>query len=386
MRVLQVHNRYRDPGGEDTSVAAEAELLRIAGHEVVSYTVDNPRGAARAAAGMATAAWNPRAAKKLERFAARVAPDVTHVHNTWFALSPAAVHSLKQAGTPVVVTLHNYRLVCANALLFREGAPCELCVGSQPWHAIRYRCYRQSRPASAVAATTIAINRARGTWDHNVDAFVALTDFAKRRFVAAGLPGERITVKPHFVFDPGPRPAPPSDSNVVLYVGRLSPEKGLTTLLAAWRQAKVDALKLRIIGDGPLRPTLEAAADASVEFTGTQPPTTVRKEMLGARALVFPSEWYETQGMVLLEAFSAGLPAMASDLGAAGEVMSDVDAQWRREPSDERGWAEGLRTLLDGAGVDDVGEHVRTLWADRFSPARARASLLAIYERARASQ
>jgi len=224
VRVLQIHNHYRQAGGEDTVVRKERELLRAAGHEVVEFIAQNPNGALSATATLLFAAWNPVAARRAVDVVSEYQPDVVHIHNLWWRLTPSIARSL--AGVPVVMTLHNYRLVCANAKLFREGKPCEDCVGTHPWRAVRHRCYRDSALASFIAAAGIEIPRRLQAWD-GVNLFLALTTFAKQRFIAGGLPPERLVVKPNFVDDPGIRANLPSERRTILYVGRLSHEKGV---------------------------------------------------------------------------------------------------------------------------------------------------------------
>ena len=212
------------------------------------------------AAAMLASPWNPAAARRLRAAARRARPDVAHVHNTWFALTPSVVAALDGIVVPVVVTLHNYRLLCANASLFRDGRPCQDCVGTHPWHGVQHRCYRGSAVSSTAVAATIAVNRALGTWERHVRLFLALNDFARDRFVAGGLPADRVWVKPNSVGDPGPRAGPPSRSRTVLVAGRLTPEKGVGVLLEAWRRLAPADLELVIAGDGPMRAELERAA------------------------------------------------------------------------------------------------------------------------------
>ena len=366
MRILQIHNRYREPGGEDIVVAAEAELLRSAGHEVRQFQVENPPGAVAAATAFAASPWNPLAAKRLRGVVTSFGPQVAHVHNTWFSLTSSVLASLHRLHVPVVVTLHNYRFMCANGLLFRDGAPCELCVGQHPWNAVRYRCYRDSIPASTVAAAAITINSQRGSWENNVDLFLALTEFARSRFIAAGLPEARIRVKPNFVNDPGQRPRPPSASTTVLYVGRISPEKGLEVALRAWAFTPND-LELLVIGDGPQRAELEKRAWGRVRFLGRLSPDETRRHMFEARALLFPSLWYEGLPMVLLEAFAAGLPVLGSDLGSTTEILSSTP-DWCVAPGDAVAWEQALSQLADGPLVDAAGREVRAEYEARYTP------------------
>jgi glycosyltransferase involved in cell wall biosynthesis len=368
MRILQVHTRYREAGGEDVVARAEADLLIRAGHQVVRYQVDNPTGRLSAATSLAVSAWNPVAARALRQAVDRARPEVAHVHNTWFALSPSVIVALGRAGVPVVMTLHNYRLLCINGMLFRDGRPCHDCVGTHPWRGVRHRCYRDSVVASTAAAGTIAVNRELGSWDRHVRLFLALNDFARQRFIEGGLPPERTWVKPNFVADPGDRQAPPSRSRTVLYVGRLVDVKGVRALLEAWRALGPTALELVVVGDGPLRAALQRAAPPGVRFEGRISASEVKRWMLRSRALVLPSIWYEGQPMAMLEAFACGLPVLASRLGGNVELLEQPHGDgWLVPPDDPAAWAEALRGLEQDRGVDETGRRVRRLYERRFS-------------------
>jgi glycosyltransferase involved in cell wall biosynthesis len=380
LRILQIHTHYREPGGEDAVVRAERDLLHTAGHDVVAWRRRNPDGAVAASLSLLAAPWNPVQARRVGHAAGAAAADAVHVHNLWFATSPAALQAVRRAtDAPLVMTLHNYRVACANGLLQRDGAPCELCVGASPWPAVRYRCYRESRPKSAIAAATIALNRRLDTWGGNVDRFLALTEFARGRMVAAGLPSDKVIVKPNFVPDPGPRPHPASDSGDVLFVGRLSREKGIATLLEGWRRAAPPGLRLIVAGGGPLESDLRADCPPGVELRGAVPPDEVRRLMLSSRALLFPSEWYEGMPMTLLEAFAAGLPAMASDLGAMHEIVAPLGADWLVAGPGPDAWGAALGRVQDGSAVDRAGGVARELWETRYSPARNLELLLDAY-------
>ena len=382
MRILQVHSRYRAAGGEDAVVHAEGELLAGAGHEVVSYMTDNPTDRLATAASLAMSPWNPYAASALRAVARKVQPDVAHVHNTWFALTPSVIAALDAAGVPVVVTLHNYRLLCVNAALFRDGRPCEDCVGILPWPGVRHRCYRGSAVASTAAAASIAANRALGTWHHRVRLFLALNEFARDQFIRGGLPAHKLRVKPNFVPDPGPRRRPPSSSRVVLYVGRVAPEKGVSVLLQAWRELGSTTLQLVIIGDGPLRQALERQAPSAVSFQGWLPPEQVRQWMSRSRALLFPSIAYEGQPIVVLEALAAGLPVLGSRLGGNPELLQAQGPQWLVTPNDPAAWTRALRALDDADSVNEAGKRARKLYKERFNEHRGRQLLEDAYQMA----
>ena len=367
-RILQIATHYREPGGEDAVAAAEARLLAGAGHEVLRYRAWNARNDLKAGAQLAVSAWNPWAARNLRRLMEEHRPEITHVHNTWFALSPSIFRELHGNGARVLMTLHNYRTVCSNALLFRSGRPCEDCVGSHPWHGVRHRCYRGSSVASAAAAANIALQRTRGTWVKDVDAFLALNEFSKRRLVAGGIPDEKVILKPNFVDDPGPRANGPSESEQVLFVGRLSPEKGILELLDAWRRASPRDLRLLVIGDGPLMSEARAHLDGSIRLLGRLPKGEVRQLMLSSRALVLPSRAYEVQPLVLLEALAAGLPVLASDLGGNPEVLASLGAEWLVAPGRVEDWSRALSGLARGSIVDQAGARARSTYCARFTP------------------
>ncbi len=381
MRVLQVHNRYREPGGEDAVVDAEADLLRAAGHQVSQFQVENPPTRVGATLALAASPWNSQSARRVAAYAAAQPFDIAHVHNTWFTLSVSVLRALRRAGIPVVATMHNYRLTCANGQLARDGQICELCVDGSPIHGIRYKCYRQSAVASAVVVTGIEIGRMRNVWTKDVDALIAMTEFGKTRLEAAGVPGHMIRVKPHFVADPGPRPSAPSRSRTILYVGRLSREKGLRTLLEAWQRAEPSDLELAIVGDGPLRGELEARRLHNVSFLGRIPKEQVATHMLRARALVFPSEWYETFGLTVVEAMASGLPVLASDLGGVPELLGSGASTWLCAPFHPAAFATGLRHLerTSNAELDDWGAALRTEYEKRFNPVQGLENLESLY-------
>lgn len=344
---------------------AEAAVLRQAGHSVTQYFVSNSDGPAAAAA-LACSLWNPAAARRLLGVVRRHRPDVAHVHNTWFSLSPAVLSTLSGAGVPVVATLHNFRLGCLNAMFFRDGQPCDDCLGTHLLRGIGHRCYRDSLVASSVAAVSTDFHRRLRTWQRHVELFLVMTQFGYAKALHAGLPGEQVRIKPHFVADPGPRQSPPSTSRTVLYVGRLAPEKGIVALLDAWGVDPPCGLELEVIGDGPLRADLERERPPGVVLTGPATRDEVRQAMSRSRVLVFPSLWYETFGMVLIEAMASGLPILASDIGGTAEVVGD--AGWLREPGDPKGWRLALESLADGHEVDTVGARARDRYERLYTP------------------
>ena len=378
MKVLQIHTRYQQSGGEDTVVNAEADLLRGAGHDVTLFEARNDTGRT-ALAQFSGAIWNPRAASRLATHIAARRPDVAHIHNTWFAMSPSIVRVLRKANVPTVMTLHNYRLTCSNALLLRDGKPCEKCVEGSALQAIRYRCYR-SRPESMIAAITIGVHRQRGTWEDNIDVFLALTDFMKTIMVRSGIAAEKIVVKPNSAPDPGRRPEAVADSDTVVFVGRLSPEKGIDRLVEAWNVSTPPGLRLKVVGAGPLLRDLQKRASASIEFVGSVPSSEVQKHLLSARALVFPSIWYEGFGLTIVEAFAAGVPVLANNLGAMSSLVKPLGTGWLLE--DRRSWPKALADLADSQRIAAGGSLARRLYDTMYTGDTNVLALEAAYTRA----
>jgi glycosyltransferase involved in cell wall biosynthesis len=265
---------------------------------------------------------------------ARFRPDIVHVHNFFPLWSPAVYDACRDAGVPVVQTLHNYRLFCSDAFFFRDGKVCEDCLGKFfPWPGIVHRCYRGSAVGTAAVATMLTVHRARRTWHTRVDKYIALTEFARQKYIEGGLPGEKILVKPNFVYpDPG---AGSGGGGYALFVGRLSPEKGIDTLLAAWKHLD-QAIPLKIVGQGPLAETVKEAVSklSNVEWLGTLTLERLYEIMGKAEFLIFPSAWYETFGRVAVEAFATGTPVIAAQIGAVAEIVEDQRTGLHFRPGD----------------------------------------------------
>ncbi len=323
MRILQVHNFYRQPGGEDRVFAAECDLLERYGHEVIRYTAHNESLAqiSRLTAGIRTI-WNQNTYDETRDLIRQQRPDVAHAHNTYPLISPAFHHAVAAERIPLVQTLHNYRLICPGATLYRNGHVCEDCLHSMTrWPAIKHACYRESRLATAVAGTMILVHCAAGTWQNKVHTYIALTDFSKQKLLEGGLPGPRIAVKPNFLLtDSG---AGDGDGGYAFFAGRLVEEKGICTLLKAWKE--LSDIPLKVAGDGPLRSFVEERASTlpHVEYLGACEPRAVIELLKRARFLVFPSEWYEGLPMIVIESFACGTPVIASKLGSMVELIED---------------------------------------------------------------
>ena len=372
MRVLVLHSRYLSgtSSGENRVVEDEVELLRAAGHEVRLWapSPEDGRGASRPRLA-ARAVWSRSAVRRVARLAAELRPDVIHVHNLYPMLSPAV---LRTAAAPVVVTLHNYRLLCLPATFLRDGRACEDCLGRPPWPGVVHRCYRGSAAGSAALAASLGAHRRAGTFRH-VSAFLAVSEFVRDKHVEAGMDAARIRVKPNFVAPMPRREGPGGD---FLYLGRLSPEKGLDRLVGRWRDVPG---RLVVVGDGPDRARLEAAAPDTVEFCGSVPPDQVGGYLARARALVLPSICYEGAPRTVVEAYAAGVPVIANRNGALPSVVADGVTGLLVDPASPGGWRDALARLGDDAVSARLGEGAFAAWYSRYSPEQGLADLEAAY-------
>jgi len=348
MRVLTVHNFYQQPGGEEQIFATESALLESHGHEVVRYTLsNNDINGANPLWLTKNTMWNSEVYQAMRSLIRQEQPTIAHFHNTFPLISPAAYYAAKDEGIPVVQTLHNYRLLCPNALFFREGRVCEDCLGRPiPFPGVIHGCYRDSRSASAVVAATISFHSLLGTWSHAVDRFIAYSQFAMDKFIQGGLPAEKFAFKTNFLH-PAPQPGE-GKGGYGLFVGRLSVEKGLGVMLDAWRQLG-GKVPLKILGDGPMAGLVKEAMQEmpEIEWLGRRPFEEVYDIVGDAAFLVFPSEWYETFGRVAIEAFAKGTPVVASKIGAITELIEHQRTGLHFRPSDPIDLATQITWLLD---------------------------------------
>jgi len=374
-RVLIVHNRYRLRGGEDAVVDAEADLLRRQGHEVQTYLRDNHELQSMTSFdAFAEAMWSRRSSSDVTRIIDAFRPDIIHAHNTFALISASLYWAAARAGVPVVQTLHNFRLLCVQAMFLRAGQVCEDCLGRLPWRGVARKCYRDSTLQSAAAALTLGVHRGLGTYRNKVTRYVALNEFCRTKFIEGGLPASRIAVKPNFA-DIAPPPVTARSGG--LYVGRLAPEKGIATLVQAVRG--LPHVTIDVIGTGPEQSKLDA--HPQFRLLGWRSSTTIHERMRQASYLVMPSIWYESFPLVLVEAFGSGLPVIASRLGALAELVQHGVTGLLFNPGDpgdlarHLAWAEAFPEQLRA-----MGARARAKYEAEFTPEKNYARLRAIYE------
>ena len=389
MRILLLHNFYRSgaPSGENQVFEMERALLERRGHVVEVFTRHSDeigrQGLRGAIKGSASTPWNVFSARALRKRIAMFRPDIIHAHNTFPMLSPAVFTAAR--GTARVLTLHNYRLFCAAAIPMRDGRVCTDCLDRRSvLPALRYGCYRGSRVATVPLAASIALHRFRGTWTTDVEAFIALSDFQRQRFVEAGLPAERVHVKPNF-YPGNPATTPWSErADRVVFVGRLSAEKGVTTLLNAWALWGDQAPPLRIVGDGELRQELEERARGlPVEFVGQVSLEKAQAEIGQAKLLVLASEWYETFGLTVIEGFARGTPAAVSDLGPLPDLVREPESGCVFQPGDAEALLRAVRSAWKNPGLlQRWSRGARAAFEAKYTEYANYVMLMEVYEKA----
>jgi glycosyltransferase involved in cell wall biosynthesis len=381
MRILVLHNRYQLAGGEDTVAAQEVSMLRQRGHSVDLLLEDNS-DIRTPLARINTAINSFYSFKSRNLVEARIRewkPAVVHVHNFFAKLTPSIYDACEKLGVPVIQTLHNYRLICPGATLFRNGRPCHNCVGrSLALPAIAHGCYRGSRIGTAVTALAFGLHRYLGTWNNSVTQYIALTEFGRKQFIAGGLPPEKIVVKPNAVEDPGPGK---HEGNFLLYVGRLAEEKGIRVLLEAVKKNALP-LPLKVVGTGPLQGEVAKLADAKkLEWVKQLQRDEIIGLMKDATGLLVPSLWYEGMPMVIVEGLATGLPVVASDLGSMPELVKHGENGLLFRPGDPESLSKAAVDLCSRPELQKQIHHAaRAFYLKNCEPETSTRQLLDIYD------
>jgi len=384
MRILLVHNFYQQYGGEDDCALAEQALLRDRQETVIFYSRHNNEIKSYSPLGKGLffprTIYSRRTTEDLRRLVREHRPQVAYVHNVFPLISPSLYHALQSLGIPCVQVLHDFHLACVNGWFFTRGQICERCKFGNYLHAVRYRCLRGSYALSALYAATLGLHRAAGVW-RKIPAYIAMTDFSRQKFVEAGLPEERIFLKPHFI-DAGSVEPSYQGGDYVVFLGRLSPEKGIWTLIHGFERLR--DMRLKIVGTGPLEQPIRAYVREkqirNIELTGFQ--AAEKWSLLkGSLLSVFPSVWYETFGKTILEAYAAGKCVLGSNLGSVPYVIEDGKSGLLFEPGNVGDFVEKVRFLASRPGeLERMGRYGRQLAETKYSPGENYGTLRRIFE------
>ncbi len=385
IKILHAHNYYLQPGGEDTAFKAEVNLLRDHGSEVLEYVEDNHNIASRSQLSVALqTVWSWDSYAKIKKTLHWERPEIAHFHNTFPLISPAVYYACREEKTPVIQSLDNPRLLCPSANFYRGGKLCQDCLGkTPPWPSILHACYHGSHLQTTVVASMLTFHRWRKTWKRQVDCYLVATEFYRRKFIEGGLPAKNIVVKPHFIYpDPGAR-SEEHAGEYVLFIGRLDPEKGVRTMLDAWKTLQHIPLKIR--GDGQLEKEVN-------EFIHSNQPTSVEliqqlshEELTAliknARFLIWPSNgYYETFGYVAVECFANGVPVIASDIGVMSEIVTNGITGLHFTPGDPADLAKKVQWAWEHPNaMAEMGHNARKEYELKYTAERNYDMLMDIY-------
>ncbi len=383
LKILSVHNKYKFRGGEDEARESDSRMLASKGHNLRELVFDNAAiGGLNVLKAGIQASWSPYSYKMVVSEIRNWSPDIVDIHNFFPLASPSVHYAARRCGVPVVQTLHNYRLLCPAATFFRNGAVCEDCVKhSMPWPALVHKCYRGSAAQTAAVSTMIGVHRVLKTWENVVSVFIAVSEFAKRKFVENGFPESKIVVKPNFVLDPGLAGVGGQD---FIFVGRLAVDKGVRTLIKAMEIMDAGT-RLKIVGDGPLEAEVRAAAerDNRIQYLGRLPQPEVLSLMGSAKCLIFPSELYETFGRVAAEAFAQSTPVIASRIGAVAEIVDHGRTGLLFTPGDAHALASAMTCLNQNPNkMAEMRIEARREFEQKYTMERNYSLMMAVYQRA----
>ncbi|MEW8439921.1 MAG: glycosyltransferase family 4 protein [Candidatus Thiodiazotropha taylori] len=382
MRVLIVHNYYKIRGGEDSVVESEIALLKKNNHDVFTYFRNNSELLRYSSIKLAlTTQWSIKSFKKISEIIRENKPDIIHVHNTLPLVSPSIYWAASKYRIPIVQTVHNYRLSCLNALFLRDGKLCEECIGKFPYAGIVNSCYRASRKASAVLAFMLLLHRTIGTYNNKISHYIALSEFSKNKLVMSGVSNNKITIKPNYIDHVSEKNTKRSDE--LLYVGRLSNEKGISLLLDAL--SKLNGFKVTVIGEGPELPLVQN--NKNIKYIGKLTNESVLKKMSSALALLIPSICYENFPRIIVEAYSCGLPVIASSIGSIKNIVDDGETGLLFDPISSTDMATKINwAVCNQEEMNKMGLKARKKYENEYTEEKNYKQLIDIYLRAISSQ
>lgn len=386
MKILVIHNYFNERGGEDEVVDSEINLLKQYGHEVIVYKstnkeIDSYSLYRKIRYLIKEFNWSESSYSQVKDIVIREKPDIAHIHNVFYNITPSVYYALKEQRIPVVQTLHNYRFFCPNAILYRKGKICERCLHGNFLNSLPNRCWRNSLVLTFFLARLLSLHHKKKTFINNIDIFIALSEFSKNKYIEAGFCREKFLVKPNFINLPSKERIPSQD--YVLFIGRLEDYKGIITFLAAAQKFK--QFQFKIIGDGPLYPGIQKKIGrfSNIQLLGRLPHEQVLQFLCGACALVYPSDCYETFGRAIIEAFACKVPVVASNRGAMSELINDTSTGMLFEPGNSDDLAAKLKYLMQNNGLlNNIKDNAYREYITKYTPEKNYKLLIDIYTQA----
>ena len=388
MKILLIHNRYLIRGGEDRNVEQIKELLEEKGHSIILYMVDNLEITGfpfwQKLLLPLQILFSLKSYRQVINLIKSKRPDIAHIHNVFPLVSPSVYYASKNMNVPVVQTVHNYRFLCPNGLfLNNDGRICERCKNGNFFNAILRKCYRNSYLQTSGMAVTLYLHRKLRTFTNKIDVFVSPSEFLKKKLIEGRIPQEKIVTKPHFVRCDEIKPSYEFD-NYAMYMGRLSREKRLFTLLRAWKD--IPDLTLMIIGEGPIRTKLESFVIqdqiANVELLGFIGGSKRFEILKKAMFMVFPSECYENFPYAIIESFACGTPVIASKTGAMMELIEEGKNGLLFEPGNIEDLEEKILSCIENPKlIIPMRRYAREIAEKKYSYEVGYKNLMQIYNR-----
>lgn len=387
MKILVVHNSHRSgsSSGDDVVFRKEAELLEKNGNFITRYNPSNDEfdgsGAIKKVSIALQIPWSLRAFRAIKRILSQGKPDIVHVHNFFPLISPSIYYAVQSMGIPVVQTLHDFRPLCGMAFFMRDGSICEECRDGSFFRSVSYGCFRGSRAQTVPVALMLKLHTMLATFKRKIDAYICLTESQRKIFSEAGFDKDKLFIKPNFIEDT-PEPGESKAGDYAVFIGRIGEEKGLRTLINAWKD--LPDIPLKIIGNGPdIKKFRSLAMDIkNIDFIGYRPHYECMKLLGAARFLVAPSICYETFGLTIVEAFSHSRPVVASNLAAMADIVKDGITGLLFTPKDFRELAEKARWLWKNVEeCISMGQHARKEYEAKYTPEKNIEILMGIYRK-----
>lgn len=380
--ILLVHNFYKIGGGEHTVFANEKQMLIDNGHSVLEYTRHNDeiRGIWSKLLIPMITVFNWRTYFEVKKIIITNKIDIVHCHNTFPLISPSVYYAANSCCVPVIQTIHNFRLLCPNGILYRDGEICEDCIRKTMFESIKHKCYRGSMIQTVVIVGMLQIHRFIGTFTKKVDRYIVLTEFNKEKFKSL-IPISKMTTKPNFSLTECEMNSKEKKKGYFIFVGRLEKAKGISFVLDVWKRMLVNE-KLVIIGDGPLADDVEQICRkcGHIDYLGPQSHEKTVEYIKNSNALVFASEMYEGFPMVILEAMSQGTAIIAPNVGNASRIVNDMLTGLHFKFRDEEDFVHKVKSMSDSSQYGFLGSNGRMVFERCYTSHKNYEMLLDVYK------